>query len=285
MVQEKLNKGNVALIGAGPGDPELLTLKAVKYLQKAEVVLTDRLVSDAIIKEYVNKEATVIYVGKQCRRGLSTPQETINELMVEYALEGKLVVRLKGGDVSIFSNILDELQALVEYGIRYEIVPGVTAALGAAAYGGIPLTARGYSTAVRLLTYYKSDVVTDEYWKELAHTDDTLVFYMSAETLDGVVEKLIHYNIAADKLLAVVEQATTPVQNIQVCSLYNYERDLKGQTFVSPSLIIIGRVVGLHGQFGWIENSNSKDFYFKPVAKLNNYVTSTGKTKQHVSRA
>ncbi len=136
-----------------------------------------------------------MYVGKQCRRGVSTPQKTINELIVQYALEGKLVVRLKGGDVSIFSNILDELETVVANNIPYEIVPGVTAALGAAAYAGIPLTARGYSTAVRLLTYYKSDIVTDEYWKELAETDDTLVFYMSSETLDNIVTKLTENNI------------------------------------------------------------------------------------------
>ena len=100
-----------------------------------------------------------------------------------HAAEGKLVVRLKGGDVSIFSNILDELQTLRDHNIPYEIIPGVTAALGSSAYAGIPLTARGYSTAVRLLTFYKSDVVTHEYWKELAETNDTLVFYMSSETL------------------------------------------------------------------------------------------------------
>src|SRR4051812_44984628 len=184
-------KGKVILAGAGPGDPELLTIKALRYLQKADVVLTDRLVSDVIINEYVNPEAEVLFVGKQCRRGKSTPQETINELMVEYALQGKLVVRLKGGDVSIFSNVLDELQTLVEHQISYEIIPGISAALGAAAYSGIPLTARNHATAVRFLTCYKSGIVSNEYWKELAITADTLVFYMSAETADHVVAKLI----------------------------------------------------------------------------------------------
>ncbi|KAI9431365.1 Uroporphyrinogen-III C-methyltransferase, partial [Russula earlei] len=144
-------QGKVILAAAGPGDPELVTLKTVRYLQRAEVVLTDRLVSDGILK-HVPATAKVMYVGKQCRRGISTSQATINELMVHHARQGKLVVRLKGGDVSIFSNVLDELQALNEHGIAYEIVPGVTAALGAAAYAGIPLTARGHATAVRLLT-------------------------------------------------------------------------------------------------------------------------------------
>jgi uroporphyrin-III C-methyltransferase/precorrin-2 dehydrogenase/sirohydrochlorin ferrochelatase/uroporphyrin-III C-methyltransferase len=144
----------------------------------------------------------------------------------------------------------------------------VTAALGAAAYAGIPLTARGYSTAVRLLTYYKSDVVTEKYWKELAATDDTLVFYMSAETLDKVVDKLLQYNISPDKLLAVAEQATTPLQQIHTCGLHEYADKLKGRRLISPSLVIIGRVVALHEQFGWLPDSDSREYYFKPVAEI-----------------
>lgn len=257
--------GKVILAGAGPGDPDLITIKAVRYLQQANVVLTDRLVSNGILEQYVNKDAEIIYVGKQCRTGYSTPQATINELMVMHAAEGKLVVRLKGGDVSIFSNILDELQTLSENKIPYEIIPGITAALGSSAYAGIPLTARGYSTAVRLLTFYKSDVVSPEYWKELAATDDTLVFYMSSETLNGVVENLVKNNIAPDKLLAVVEQATTPLQHVYTGSLYEYETAFRNRSFVSPSLIIIGRVVGLHEQFRWLENSGSRENYFTTV--------------------
>ena len=202
--------GKLILAGAGCGDPELITVKAARYLQQAEVVLTDRLVSDDILRTYVRETAEIVYVGKQCRRGFSTPQESINEMIREYALQGKLVVRLKGGDVSLFSNILDELQVAAENNIPYEIIPGITAATGAAAYAGIPLTARAYSTAVRLLTLYKSDVLSDGYWKELATTDDTLVFYMSSETIDDVAEKLMAASIADDKLLAVIEQATTP---------------------------------------------------------------------------
>ena len=278
--------GKVILAGAGPGDPELLTIKTARYLQQADVVLTDRLVSEDILKAYVRPEAALIYVGKQCRRGASTPQETINELLVEYAQKGKLVVRLKGGDVSIFSNILDELQVLAEHHIPYEIIPGITAALGAAAHAGIPLTARGYTTAVRLLTYYKSDVVGEEYWKELAATNDTLVFYMSSETLEGVITNLTKNNIGADKLLAVVEQATTPLQNVYVTNIYEYNDQLKGKKFISPSLVIIGKVVALHEQFSWLANSNSREDYFKPVAKLFTTITDhTEKVNDHVSRA
>lgn len=263
-----LTKGRVIFAGAGPGDPELITVKVVKYLQQADVVLTDRLVSEEILTTYVRSDAEVIHVGKQCRRGVSTPQETINELLVHYALLGKLVVRLKGGDVSLFSNIKDELETLVKNNITYEIVPGVTAALGAAAYAGIPLTARGAATAVRFLTYYKSDIVKESYWKELADTDDTLIFYMSSETLDKVVSKLVANKISADKLLAVIEQATTPFQKVHVSSLYNYNENFKDQAFVSPSLVIIGKVVALHEQFAWLENSNSNKHYFKPVQEI-----------------
>lgn len=273
-----LNKhiGKVIIAGAGCGDPELITVKVARYLQMADVVLTDRLVSKQILEAYVSPEATIIYVGKQCRRGFSTPQQTINEYIVEYALQGKLVVRLKGGDVSIFSNILDELQAAKKHNIPYEIIPGVTAALGAAAFAGIPLTGRGLSTAVRLLTSYKSDIVSDEYWKELSQTNDTLVFYMSSETLDNVVEKLVKYNIDPEKLLAIVEQATTPMQNVHITSLYEYNANFKGRLFASPSLVIIGKVVALHHKFAWLPNNHNKDIYFKPVepnTKLINTLT------------
>lgn len=280
--------GKVILAAAGPGDPELVTVKTVRYLQQAEVVLADRLVSEEILQQYVSSQAEIIYVGKQCSRGSSTPQYTINELIVKYAQQGKLVVRLKGGDATLFSNILDELQTLVQHNIPYEIVPGVTAALGAAAYAGIPLTARGYTTSVRFLTSYKLDVVTETYWKELAGTNDTLVFYMSSETLDHVVANLVKHNIDSDKLLAVIEQATTPLQHVHVTNLYTYNEQLQGKTFVSPSLVIIGKVVALHEQFKWIENSNSAAHYFKPLAKL---ITTTPdsenaeKVNKHVSRA
>ena len=278
-------KGKLILAAAGPGDPELVTLKTVRWLQQADVVLADRLVSEVILQQHVKPNAKIIYVGKQCRRGISTPQLTINELIVFYAQQGKLVVRLKGGDVSIFSNIMDELETAVAHNIPYEIVPGVTAALGAAAYAGIPLTARGYSTAVRFLTYYKSDIVTEAYWQELAQTSDTLVLYMSNETLDTVVEKLTQYDIDAEKLLAVAEQATTPMQHIHTCNLYEYAEKLKGKNFLSPSLVIIGKVVALHQQFAWLKNSNNHEYYFKPLTAKVAPIKETEKEVKHVSRA
>lgn len=287
--QQAMNNkiGKVILVGAGCGDPELITVKGVRWLQEAEVVLTDRLVSKDILRDYVRKDAEVIYVGKQCRRGFSTPQKSINELIVQFAKEGKLVVRLKGGDVSIFSNVLDELETVVENNIPYEIVPGVSAAMGAAAYAGIPLTARGYSTAVRLLTFYKNDVVSDSYWNELANTDDTLVFYMSSETLDGVVENLVKHGIADDKLLAVIEQATTPVQRVHTTRLNAYERHLKGKVLASPTLVMIGKVVALQERFGWVENAEVSEEYFKPDEDrqyeqlINSSIHTNNKNQQH----
>lgn len=260
-------KGKVILIGAGPGDPELITVKATRWLQKAQVVLVDRLVSPKIIEDYVSPAAEVIPVGKQCGRGASTPQAFINELLVSYAQQGKLVARLKGGDISIFSNVLDELQVLVENGIEYEMVPGITAASGIASFSGIPLTARNHSKGVRFLTYYKSDVLPDSYWKELAETDDTLVFYMSSETASSVVEKLTAHHISPEKLLAVVEQGTTPNQQVTVTSLYEYSTSTINRKLASPSLLIIGKVVQLHEQFKWLKNGGDTAEYFEPVTQ------------------
>lgn len=270
-VNKTVHPGKVILAGAGPGDPDLITIKAVEALRSADVVLTDRLVSEVILHRYAPVSAEVIYVGKECRKKVSTPQEKINGLLVQYAQQGKTVVRLKGGDVSVFSNILDELQVLMENGIHYEIIPGVTSALGAAAYAGIPLTARGYSTALRFLTYYKSDVVSDRYWKELAATSDTLVFYMSAATIGSVVEKLISFGISREIHLAVVEQATTCFQQIHTCNIYEFENKSGDKELISPSLVIIGKVVVLHEQFKWLENSEQRQQYFAPVANNNIY--------------
>ncbi len=263
-----IHPGKVILAGAGPGDPELISVKAVRWLQKADIILTDRLVSSEIFHNYASPKARILWVGKQGRFGISTSQKKINALMVNYARQGKIVVRLKGGDVSIFANILDELQTLVESNISYEIIPGISAALGAAACAGIPLTARNFSTAVRFLTYYKTDVVTDTYWKELAQTDDTLVFYMSSGTLEIIVEQLKKNKISSDKYLAVVEQATTPAQYVQVCSIYEHETMLEARELTTPALIIVGRVVALHEQFAWLRNNATHEQYFEPVASL-----------------
>ncbi len=258
----------VIFAGAGPGDPELITLKAVCHLRDAEVIITDRLVSDAILEKYVNHRALILHAGKQRRREGSTPQHIINELLVEYALQGKKVVRLKGGDVSVFSNLLDELQALNKYGISYEIIPGITAACGAAAYAGIPLTARNYAQAVRFLTLHKNEVIQPSYWKELAQTEDTLVFYMSGDTTYELIKQLLDQGVHPDRFIAVIEQATTPFQKVFSTRIHNYEKEFGNRNYTSPTLIIVGKVAGLHEELKWMtEMETGGELYFKPVTK------------------
>ena len=256
------NTGKVILAGAGPGDPDLISLKALKYLQRADVILTDRLVSPVLIEEYANKEAEVIYVGKQCSKGIHTPQKDINDLMVAFALQGKLVFRLKGGDASLFSNVLDELKILVEFQIPYEIVPGISAAFGAAAYTGIPLTAREHSRGVRFLTLYDLNTVAPNQWNDWATTDDTLVFYMSGQRLNTLRQKLLYHGIDLEKSIAVVQQATTPDQKTTVFCFEEIQyKELPEFAYV-PTLLIIGNVVNLHHQFHWFTEKNTTESYF-----------------------
>ena len=258
----------VIFAGAGPGDPELITLKTVRHLRNADVIITDRLVSEVILDSYANSRALILHAGKQRKREGSTPQHIINELLVEYALQGKKVLRLKGGDVSVFSNLLDELQALNKYNIPYEITPGITAACGAAAYAGIPLTARNYAQAVRFLTLHKNDIIQPSYWKELAQTEDTLVFYMSGATTNELVKQLLDHSIDPGTSIAVVEQATTPCQKVFSSRIDHYEREFGSRSYTSPTLIIIGKVASLHQEFKWLpENESGREPYFKPVTK------------------
>ncbi|WP_185849572.1 uroporphyrinogen-III C-methyltransferase [Blattabacterium cuenoti] len=264
----------VIFISAGPGDPDLITIKAVYHLRKSEVILVDRLVSPEILKKYSNSKIKIIYVGKRstcCRNEnpLYMTQKRINDIMIYHALRGKYVVRLKGGDVSIFSNIMDELIELKKYHISYEIIPGVTAAVGAAAYTGIPLTARGYASSVRFITLHDPNSIHKDQWIELMNTSDTLVFYMCIQKLDFIFDKLImnKRNIYTDKLVAIVEQATTPMQKVYTSSLYNCKELIrKEKKFLSPSLVIIGKTVNLHRKFKW-----TSDLYFFP--KKNYFVS------------
>jgi uroporphyrin-III C-methyltransferase len=187
------SKGKVILAGAGPGDTELITIKLSKALQQADVIITDRLVNPDIIKNYARPDARIIIAGKQGYNDTSVSQEEINQFLINYATEGYTIVRLKGGDVAFFSNVLDELIALQKNNISFEIIPGITAASGASAYAGIPLTARGYSQAVQFLTFNPNSYYSSERWKELAKSNDTLVFYMAAKNINDLVELLLRY--------------------------------------------------------------------------------------------
>ncbi len=277
--------GEVIFVGAGPGDPELLTLKAVKALQKADVVITDRLVSEEIIMEFVPYTAQVIAVGKQGNSGLSTAQKEINELLVEKAKQHNTVVRLKGGDVSVFSNILDELTALQNASISYQIIPGITALSGAAAYTGIPLTARGMATGIRVATYYNNTIIAEDEWQEWATMKHTLVFYMSASTLPGLIAGLLLHGAEPQTPFVVVEQATTPNQYVHYSTLGEFKKEAKTNSFISPSLLIIGKVAGLYQQFAWLPNNNLRKPYFSSLDDAFTQIFNQIKEADNVSRA
>jgi len=242
----------VSIIGAGPGDAELLTLKAARLLSEADVVLTDRLVNQEILDTHVRTGAKIIFVGKEGRtQSGSVAQKEIDHLIVKYARQGRNVVRLKGGDVAIFSNVLDELESLKEADIAYRIVPGITAASGASAYAGMPLTARGYSRGVRFQTYSDRYPVQPGYWQELAATEDTLVFYMTGENWFELAQLLKENGIDRSKYLSIIQQATTPFQQVFTYQFADLQECPAMQNFISPSLLVIGRVPELHKQYCW----------------------------------
>lgn len=246
--------GKVVIAGAGPGDPELITVKLQKRLRQADVIITDRLVNPSIIEQHARKNTEVILTGKQGYHDGSISQEEINEIIVRHALVGKKVLRLKGGDVAFFSNVLDELRCLAVNEIEFEIIPGITAASGASAYAGIPLTARGFSRGVQILTLHRCSHYPPEMWKQLASSPDTLVFYMAAKNINDLTELLLRYTRKPNTPMAVIEQATTVHQQVHITTLKDCEKDFAEKNFSSPSLIIIGKVVNLYQQFHWVKN-------------------------------
>jgi uroporphyrin-III C-methyltransferase len=250
-MEQLKQKGKVILAGAGPGDPELITVKLQKRLATTDVIIADRLVNPTIVTQYGNKDALIILAGKQGYNDASVSQLEINELICSHALQGKTVLRLKGGDVSVFGNLLDELQALLEAGISYEIIPGITAAAGAAAYAAIPLTARGYSQGVQFFTCNPNSHYSSDHWRQMATSGDTLVFYMSAKNVTDVAELLLRYTKKPQTPLAVIEQATTIHQQVHTTTLQRCALDFTNKKFSSPSLVIVGDVVNLHGVFNW----------------------------------
>jgi uroporphyrin-III C-methyltransferase len=249
----KQHTGKVILAGAGPGDPDLITLKLQQRLSEADVIIADRLVNPAIIQDHAGKDAEIILAGKQGYNDASLPQEEITALIIKHALAGKKVLRLKGGDVAFFSNVLDELNALYQHNIPFEIIPGVTAASGASAYAGIPLTARGYAQGVQFIALNPTGDLSIEQWKALAATTDTLVFYMASKNLFELVRQLLGHFKDSSTPLAVIEQATTAHQQVHTTTLANCQTDFANQSFSSPSLVIVGNVVTLHEQFNWFE--------------------------------
>jgi uroporphyrin-III C-methyltransferase len=233
----------VYLVGAGSGDPDLLTIKAAKVLQLADVLLFDRLVSEDVL-EYVSKSCIRIFVGKECDYH-TVPQEEINRLLVEYGKSHTVVVRLKGGDPFIFGRGGEEIQALEEAGLEWEVVPGITTALGAAAALGIPLTHRGYSSQLILMTGHKQKDQTVSEFHEMNLLNKTLVIYMGLNRLVSIVTDLLHSNNSKDTPVAIIQNATLSNQKVVTGTLETIVEKYNREKLVSPCLIIIGEVVGL----------------------------------------
>lgn len=268
---QKLHTGKIFFIGSGPGNPDLITVKGATILSQAEVIITDRLAGDEILERYANPNAIIIDVGKQGGNKESYKQEDINKLLVQFAGLYEKVVRLKGGDIAFFSNVYDELQTLQANNIAYEIIPGITAASGASAYTGVPLTARGFASGAQLLTYYSNTVISDENWRRLAAFEETLVFYMSSNNLVSIVEKLLYAGADSSIPFIVVEQATTPNQNVQSFTLQSFYEN-PAQIFTSPSIVIMGRVAGLHKDFAWFKSEQQSANFFRALEQETNYL-------------
>ena len=251
LLEWKQPKGEVYLVGAGPGDPELLTLKALRLMQQADVVIYDRLVSQPIM-DLCRRDAEKIYVGK-ARSNHAVPQEGINALLVKYASEGKRVCRLKGGDPFIFGRGGEEIQELFAAGVAFQVVPGITAASGCSAYAGIPLTHRDYAQSVRFLTGHLKEGSPELPWNELVYQNQTLVLYMGLVGLEKICEKLIAHGQRPDMPVALVSKGTTPEQKVVVGTLADIASKVSEYQIQAPTLTIIGDVVSLREQLQWHE--------------------------------
>jgi uroporphyrin-III C-methyltransferase/precorrin-2 dehydrogenase/sirohydrochlorin ferrochelatase len=245
--------GEVWLVGAGPGDPELLTLKALRALQDADVILHDRLVSPAVL-DLARRDAALVCVGKSAG-GAGSTQDEINALMIEHANQGKRVVRLKGGDPFVFGRGGEELQALAAARINFSVVPGITAALGAAAYAGIPLTHRDHAHSVTFVTGHADghgkEPGREPDWRALGAPGATAVFYMGLARLDHIVEKLLEHSASGSRPTAIIAQGTTPDQRVITASLATIRGIAAAANLGSPALLVVGDVVALHSSLAW----------------------------------
>lgn len=243
--------GQVYLVGAGPGDPELLTLRGARLVAGADAVVYDNLVSPAIV-DLAPAAARRIYVGKKAADH-TLPQQEINALLLELAREGLRVVRIKGGDPFIFGRGGEEMEVLVEAGIPVEVVPGVTAAAGVAAYAGIPLTHREYAQSVVFTTGFLKNGALDLDWTLLAHRGQTLVIYMGVTRLGEICEQLVAHGLPASTPAAVIERGTTHAQRVVVADLATLTERVEQEGVRPPSLTVVGDVVSLYPRLCWFE--------------------------------
>lgn len=250
-------KGEVYLVGGGPGDPDLLTFRALRLIQRSDVIVYDRLVSQAIV-DLAPPDARRIYVGKQ-RDNHALPQESINELLARLARDGHRVCRLKGGDPFIFGRGGEEIQTLADQGVPFQVVPGITAASGSASYAGIPLTHRDYSQACLFVTGHLKDGSMDLNWEMLAQPNQTVVVYMGLLGLAILCQRLIEHGVSPDMPAALVQQATTPQQRVLTGTLATLDQIAARARPKPPTLIIVGDVVKLHEKLAWFEPLPSED--------------------------
>ena len=243
--------GEVYLIGAGPGDPDLLTFKALRLMQQADVIVYDRLVAPEIV-DLARRDAEKIYVGKE-RDNHSLPQDSINELLAQQALAGKRVARLKGGDPFIFGRGGEEIETLLQYGISFQVVPGVTAASGCASYSGIPLTHRDHAQSCTFVTGHLKDGTINLNWPQLAAPRQTVVIYMGLQGLPVICEQLIAHGCSPDHPVAIIQKGTTAHQKIVTGSLTTIQERVVNAQLQSPTLIIVGSVVELHEKLNWFD--------------------------------
>lgn len=248
---QTITQGEVYLVGGGPGDPELLTLRALRLMQQADVVLYDRLVSDGVM-ELVRRDAERIYVGKR-RSEHAMEQENINQLLVDLAKQGKRVLRLKGGDPFIFGRGGEEIELLAQNNIPFQVVPGITAASGCSAYAGIPLTHRDYAQSVRFVTGHLKSDNTNLQWPELANPTQTLVFYMGLVGLKEICDSLIAHGRAASTPVALIEKGTTQEQRVLISDLASIADVVAANDVHAPTLFIVGEVVKLHDSLKWFK--------------------------------
>jgi uroporphyrin-III C-methyltransferase/precorrin-2 dehydrogenase/sirohydrochlorin ferrochelatase len=258
----------VYLVGGGPGDPDLLTIKALKLLQKAEVVLYDALISPEILN-LVNPSALLVSVGKRANNH-SKKQHEINQLLVKYAKQKRGVVRLKGGDPFIYGRGGEELQALIAAGIDFEVVPGITAASGCASYAGIPLTHREHSQTVMFVTAQCKNSQENIDWTSIARQNQTVVVYMGLLKNDVLARQLIAYGRCPNTPVAIIENGTTSAQRVITGTLGCLTEMVEEQQVISPALMIIGEVVALAHQLDWYPNNQLIQHIskMKPVYKL-----------------